>query len=369
MSQPRHGRILAPMRVARWIPCLLAAPVMALAAGFDCSRAASRIERAICADAEVSQLDEYLGRYYAAARGVLGDGAECLQADQRAWLAQRNRCSDAACLRAAYLDRLAELDPLQPGATALRSVSLPPRPGLAWIVPRAADRVAAPPNPKARAMQASGVIVDEVAQGDGYVLLAPDGTRRVLVMLMFIEPPTGDRLAALARERAQVTVRGFVAREGGREYFEPSQCAYIHREPAAAQGRVFGEPGRSYDGFKPHELAFATPKDGVARGEFRSMPFFAVILKTTARCRIAERERREAQALFPAHKVFATRFGCDDGAEETITYTNVDPDRGFMALHAGATEAEGREALRKVLATGRFPGANLRRMQAVLVYP
>lgn len=353
-----------------WAPFVLAAPIVAGAAGFDCTRARSGVERAICADAEVSQLDEYMGRYYAAARAGLPPGAaSCLRADQGAWLARRDRCTEAACLKDAYLDRLAELDALQPGATALKAVTLPTRPALAWIVPPAADAVAAPPNPKARPREASGTILDEVAAGDGYVLLSADGERRLLAMLMFLEPPTSERLAALAREKAAVTVRGHVAAERGREVFEPSRCVFVHRAAAPAGGRVLGDPAQVPEGFQPHQLAFATPRDGVARAEYRSAPFYAVILKTATRCRVTEAERRAVQGLFASNKVFSTRFGCDDAFEDAITYTNVDPDWGFLAVHAGPTEADGRRLLQAVQATGRFPGANVRRMQAVLVYP
>ena len=55
--------------------------------------------------------------------------------------------------------------------------------------------------------------------------------------------------------------------------------------------------------------------------------------------------------------------------EEFIRYTNVNDKFGFLAVHAGATLNEANKRLAEVKATGRFPGANIRRMQAVLVYP
>ena len=77
-------------------------PVMA--ASFACEKAQSRIEQTICADAELSQLDEYLARYYGGARAALGTGAACLGADQRSWLSKiLNACTDTACLKKAYL--------------------------------------------------------------------------------------------------------------------------------------------------------------------------------------------------------------------------------------------------------------------------
>lgn len=345
-------------------------PAMLLAAGFDCARATSTTEKAICADAALSALDEHLARYYSAGRMVLKEGASCLQSDQQRWLQRRNACRDNACLNEAYLDRLAELDALQPGATAIRNVALPARPALAWVIPPGADQVAAPPNPKARPAQFSGAIVDEVATGDGYVLSAAGGERHLLLPLMFIDGASATYLQALAREKDRTfRVTGHVTSREGRTDFEPSRCIFIHRVAAPADGRVFPDPAQPHPGFKPHQLAFATPKDGVARAEFRSQPFFAVILKTAPRCSVAEAERLQVQAMFPSNKVFATRFECEDSIEEHVTYTDVDPKWGFLAAYAGATAAEADRFLAKVRQSGRFPGANLRKMRAVLAYP
>jgi hypothetical protein len=40
-----------------------------------------------------------------------------------------------------------------------------------------------------------------------------------------------------------------------------------------------------------------------------------------------------------------------------------------IAAYAGSTLPQAEQFLQTVKAAGRFPGANLRRMQAVLVYP
>jgi hypothetical protein len=137
---------------------------------------------------------------------------------------------------------------------------------------------------------------------------------------------------------------------------------------ADSQGKVQPDPKRSCPGFKPHELCFETPKDGIARVEYLSEPFYAVILKTTEPCAVTEEERLQAQALFPRSKVFSMRFQCEDNIEENISYTNVDAKFGFLAVHAGATLEEARKRLAEVNATGRFPGANIRKMQAKLAY-
>ncbi|HEX2190737.1 MAG TPA: hypothetical protein VHG51_17645 [Longimicrobiaceae bacterium] len=134
-------------------------------------------------------------------------------------------------------------------------------------------------------------------------------------------------------------------------------------------GRVCPDPARPCPGFRPHDLSFVLPRDGVARAEARSRPFYAVLLRSARRCGIPERERLAVQAEFPGRKVFATRFECGGDPENDVTYAGVDARYGFLAVYAGESRAQADSVLARVRAAGRFPGANLRRMQAVRVYP
>jgi hypothetical protein len=138
-----------------------------------------------------------------------------------------------------------------------------------------------------------------------------------------------------------------------------------------AQGKVEPNPvDTCSDGnFKSHELCFKTPGDDIARVEILSESFYAVILKTAERCTITEDERLNAQGHFPETKVFSMRFYCDDNIEENISYTNVNDKFGFLAVYAGPTLKGAKARLAMVKATGRFPGANIRKMQAKRVYP
>lgn len=140
---------------------------------------------------------------------------------------------------------------------------------------------------------------------------------------------------------------------------------------AAAQraGTVCAEPSRPCRGFRAHDLSFVLPAGAAARAEARSEPFFAVILRSGPRCSLPERERAAAQALFPRRKVFSQRFECGDDPENNVTYTHVNAAAGFLAVFAGRTRAQADAVLAAVRASGRFPGANLRRMQVVFVYP
>ena len=139
---------------------------------------------------------------------------------------------------------------------------------------------------------------------------------------------------------------------------------------ADSLGRIQPDPSTPCRvAFKPHEMCFETPKDEIARDEYLSEPFYAVMLLTAERCTIPEATRLQAQQQFPRAKVFSMRFHCEDDIEENISYTNVNDQFGFLAVYAGRTLKEAKAMLEKVKATGRFQGANIRRMQARLMYP
>jgi len=135
-----------------------------------------------------------------------------------------------------------------------------------------------------------------------------------------------------------------------------------------AAGEICPDPALPCAGFKEHDLSFARPGDGVPKAEEKSQPFFAVIVASAKPCGLAEKERVRIQALFPARKVFSSRFECDGDVENNVTYTNVDRDRAFVAVYGGASAEEARRVADEARAKG-FRDANVRRMQAVLVHP
>jgi hypothetical protein len=122
--------------------------------------------------------------------------------------------------------------------------------------------------------------------------------------------------------------------------------------------------------FQPNELPFRVPKDAVI---IDTVPFYAIILQSVAapdgNCDvfIPESDRLAAQALFPDHKVFSSR--CTD--PENLFYqdiskpkiANVSDTHRIMAVYAAASLTEAKRFLETVKATGKFPGANLRRMR------
>jgi hypothetical protein len=149
----------------------------------------------------------------------------------------------------------------------------------------------------------------------------------------------------------------------------PALLLCLLAPPALAQGKVCGDPAMPCPGFKMHDLSFPIRDDGKPRPDHRSAPFYAVLLRTAERCSIKEAERDEVQQFFPRNKVFHTRFECEDDLENNVTYTNVDEKLAFLAVYAGEERGAAERLLAEIRASGRFPGANLRRMQVVRVSP
>lgn len=79
------------------------------AASFDCSKAETPIDKAICTTPKLSALDDDLGAAYKLAMGSAVD-KDKIKADGRNWIAQvRDKCSDVQCLATAYMDRIDEI--------------------------------------------------------------------------------------------------------------------------------------------------------------------------------------------------------------------------------------------------------------------
>ena len=79
------------------------------AASFDCAKASSLVEKAVCADPELSRLDDDLAKSYQRAMADTLNVA-ALRAQQRNWLKEvRNACRNVACLTTAHAERIAAL--------------------------------------------------------------------------------------------------------------------------------------------------------------------------------------------------------------------------------------------------------------------
>lgn len=116
-----RGPLLACLLLAgALLACLSLVGPPAQAASFDCGKARSAMETAICGDPALSALDERLADGYRRARDVPAARAAVTQS-QRDWLralALEGCGGDAACYRAAFSARLAVLDAVAPAGDA-----------------------------------------------------------------------------------------------------------------------------------------------------------------------------------------------------------------------------------------------------------
>src|SRR4249920_3222457 len=97
------------MRPTVWatLMCLVLTP-WARAATFDCDKASTFVEKVICSDTRLTNLDDQLGRQYKDALAASSNSG-ALKAEQRAWLSSRNQCKDSDCVIKAYEARISSL--------------------------------------------------------------------------------------------------------------------------------------------------------------------------------------------------------------------------------------------------------------------
>lgn len=106
-----------------------ASPAAAQGPSFDCARASTAVEGAICGSAALSALDRQLAAAYSARRAALGSSArERLRAEQRGCIGIRDRCgANAGCLSNAMRARIGALQSgaVSAGATSSRQAAAP----------------------------------------------------------------------------------------------------------------------------------------------------------------------------------------------------------------------------------------------------
>src|SRR6267143_1564336 len=157
--------------------------------------------------------------------------------------------------------------------------------------------------------------------------------------------------AMIAATTALIFLAGAISAQKGRPVNHASVCG----DPTVACKTIAT--------FQPYDLSFRLPAKAVI---YDTDLFYAVILKSVSipedNCDnfVGESDRLAAQSLFPNRKVFASRCAEPGG----LSYTNTSPKAQFMAVYAGTTPADANRTLAAVKATGKFPGANIRRMRA-----
>ncbi len=113
-----------------WFLVVLLASAAAHGASFDCSKARTPVEKAICADPHLSSLDDQMAQAYRDALNKADEAYPALRQDQRAWLKGLNAgCSGAAigaCIEKRETERIQALG--SGAATAAARAKMPPVP-------------------------------------------------------------------------------------------------------------------------------------------------------------------------------------------------------------------------------------------------
>ncbi|MFL9922088.1 lysozyme inhibitor LprI family protein [Paraburkholderia fungorum] len=95
------------MKFCHLLVALLIVSPLAHATSFDCKKASTFVEKTICASPALGKLDDALTDNYNAMLATnLGDGGASLKKEQRAWIAQRNKCTTDQCLIDLYRKRV-----------------------------------------------------------------------------------------------------------------------------------------------------------------------------------------------------------------------------------------------------------------------
>ena len=214
---------------------LASAPARARA--LDCNHAAGAVALAVCADDALPELDRLMAAALAGARAALGEGetggAVCLAEDQDRWEREvRQPCGGSAdCLRRVYLERLATLDGLQPGANRITAFDLPDAPVLV---------TALPPVPEARGQPVGGpyaltgqlVHESEDAENMGLAIRSLAGRSTVLVPDMDIgDSPAHAALQSAIKAGGDATYRVEGRMNPMTGGFAMNQCRFVYRLP------------------------------------------------------------------------------------------------------------------------------------------
>jgi uncharacterized protein len=219
------------------ITAVIAGSANAASPSFECTNLATKVEKLICANANLADLDGRLAAYYEGARRRIAESVECLRTDQEEWLHSiRDQCADVDCLRRAYLDRLAVLEGVQP--PSIEKVQLPKQPPLAAIIPPNGDAPSIPREPSTR-VEVEG----RYALNDDYGLTLTDEASHLFVLAGLLNQEVPLELAALEQARTPILARGWLLarKPTSAEYpnlarpfgvFDPHECIYVYRSIA-----------------------------------------------------------------------------------------------------------------------------------------
>ncbi len=81
---------------------------VSVSASFDCRKASTFVEKAICSDSLLGRLDESLSENYndMMASNIGASARKDLRSTQRKWLSERNKCQNSKCVEKMYRKRM-----------------------------------------------------------------------------------------------------------------------------------------------------------------------------------------------------------------------------------------------------------------------
>lgn len=115
--EKRESKTLLATALLLPIFVMLHLPTAAIGASFDCRLASTAVERSVCSNRELSELDDALSEIFTLEIERSKTPFE-LRASQKAWLLARGRCAEVACVKQQYERRIAELSCDARSATA-----------------------------------------------------------------------------------------------------------------------------------------------------------------------------------------------------------------------------------------------------------
>ncbi|MFL9877894.1 hypothetical protein PQR63_05875 [Herbaspirillum rhizosphaerae] len=226
---------------------LLASGVVtsAFGASFNCSKAGSATEKIICGDAELSRLDDQLGKTYKHAKAKAADRREFAARSDGFWRWREKNCQTRECLLDWYRQRQialdAELAGISVASTVLQSLPVPASGAVTTIPAQAVT-----PEQMQAAMAQVQKLIAEPARGNHLFLVSAASQSAPAVPLKphylsgadgeYVYEDLNEATALDARPQVMVRYRGKVhgeytlevQKKAGRvRYTCDSDCAYI----------------------------------------------------------------------------------------------------------------------------------------------
>jgi len=118
MKNPTASAYLVRALMISMALCLFASP--SSAASFDCTKVGTKVEKIICADPELSKLDEDLSSAYGKAIKESPEPSS-LKNQQRDWVKERDKCTNSDCVKTKYQDRIANLVKIESEVSKLKT--------------------------------------------------------------------------------------------------------------------------------------------------------------------------------------------------------------------------------------------------------